>query len=80
MATANGNESGHTFESSIQIARILKILADTIKNTEIVVSIWSCFLGSFKFILGLYKYRLIILTEDFLFTTMNDFHIQLVNC
>lgn len=34
----NTSEQSHNFEVSIQITRILNILSDTIKNTEIVVS------------------------------------------
>lgn len=40
ISFSNTSEQSHNFEASIQITRILKILSDTIKNTEIVVSIF----------------------------------------
>lgn len=38
MAFCGDETSSYDFEASIQISRILKILSDTIKNSEVVVS------------------------------------------
>ncbi|XP_046679841.1 dynein regulatory complex protein 10 isoform X1 [Homalodisca vitripennis] len=37
MASSNDENNSYDFEASIQISRILKILSDTIKNTEIIM-------------------------------------------